>query len=404
MYAKVIVDITHEKLDKIFEYRVPSELEGVLRVGMEVILPFGLGNREISGYVVGISDTKIYDDYVNNFSSTGVKRVNEMVLSDIYDNEEEIVDAFNEAALLCSIVYPKTLGHGHVEEVFEKYGEELEAYGIDTSLMEGVSNKSYVYKQLGASKANNLDGLASVYEKAIAKADNTQPAGGSGGGGGGGGGSGSGSGSTVTLPADGPGIPNITGPAQGSGYNDNTTHSFIDMTGYEWANDAVAVLYRRSIISGKSQTDFDPAGLVTREEFAKMAVLAFVGKTTSGENKFSDVEGWSLPYIVTAFQEGIINGISENEFNPKGTITREQAATIIARAIEKIGFVFENEPEEFDDEDTISPWAKESVGKLASEGIVSGRGDGSFLPLENMTRAEAAMLIYGAMNRAGGIN
>ena len=40
MYAKVIVDITHEKLDKVFEYSIPSELEGVLKVGLEVIVPF----------------------------------------------------------------------------------------------------------------------------------------------------------------------------------------------------------------------------------------------------------------------------------------------------------------------------------------------------------------------------
>ena len=37
MYAKVIVDITHEKLDKVFEYHIPSELDGVLCVGMEVV-------------------------------------------------------------------------------------------------------------------------------------------------------------------------------------------------------------------------------------------------------------------------------------------------------------------------------------------------------------------------------
>lgn len=60
MYAKVIVDITHEKLDKIFEYRVPSELEGVLRVGMEVEVPFGLGNREMNGYIVGFSENCEY--------------------------------------------------------------------------------------------------------------------------------------------------------------------------------------------------------------------------------------------------------------------------------------------------------------------------------------------------------
>lgn len=61
MYAKVIVDITHEKLDKIFEYSIPSEMEGVLKVGLEVVVPFGRGNRETKGYVVGISETCEYD-------------------------------------------------------------------------------------------------------------------------------------------------------------------------------------------------------------------------------------------------------------------------------------------------------------------------------------------------------
>ena len=61
MYAKVIVDITHEKLDKVFEYRIPSELEGVLQVGMEVIVPFGKGNRETNGYVIDVSDVCEFD-------------------------------------------------------------------------------------------------------------------------------------------------------------------------------------------------------------------------------------------------------------------------------------------------------------------------------------------------------
>ena len=61
MYAKVIVDITHEKLDKVFEYSIPSDLEGVLKVGTEVIVPFGKGNRQTNGYVVDISETCEYD-------------------------------------------------------------------------------------------------------------------------------------------------------------------------------------------------------------------------------------------------------------------------------------------------------------------------------------------------------
>lgn len=61
MYAKVIVDITHEKLDKVFEYKIPASLAGVLKTGSEVVIPFGKGNRETNGYVVDICDTCEYD-------------------------------------------------------------------------------------------------------------------------------------------------------------------------------------------------------------------------------------------------------------------------------------------------------------------------------------------------------
>lgn len=62
MYADIIIDITHEKLDKVFQYRIPSELEGILEVGTEVIMPFGRGNKETGGYVIGFSETADYDE------------------------------------------------------------------------------------------------------------------------------------------------------------------------------------------------------------------------------------------------------------------------------------------------------------------------------------------------------
>lgn len=62
MYADIIVDITHEKLDKVFQYSIPSELEGVLQTGMEVIVPFGRSNKEIHGYVTGFSEKPGYDE------------------------------------------------------------------------------------------------------------------------------------------------------------------------------------------------------------------------------------------------------------------------------------------------------------------------------------------------------
>lgn len=61
MYADIIVDITHEKLDRVFQYKVPQSMEEQLTEGMEVVIPFGRGNREIKGYVVGFSEDTDYD-------------------------------------------------------------------------------------------------------------------------------------------------------------------------------------------------------------------------------------------------------------------------------------------------------------------------------------------------------
>ena len=61
MYADIIIDITHEKLDKVFQYSIPSHLEGMLKVGTEVVVPFGRGNKETKGYVTGFSREAGYD-------------------------------------------------------------------------------------------------------------------------------------------------------------------------------------------------------------------------------------------------------------------------------------------------------------------------------------------------------
>ena len=60
MYADVIVDITHEKLDKVFQYRIPDTLKDRLCIGSEVIVSFGKSDRKIRGYVVGFSEKPDY--------------------------------------------------------------------------------------------------------------------------------------------------------------------------------------------------------------------------------------------------------------------------------------------------------------------------------------------------------
>ena len=61
MYADIIIDITHEKLDKVFQYSIPSRLEGMLEVGTEVVVPFGRSNKETHGYVIAFSEKTDYD-------------------------------------------------------------------------------------------------------------------------------------------------------------------------------------------------------------------------------------------------------------------------------------------------------------------------------------------------------
>lgn len=61
MFADIIIDIKHEKLDKIFQYRIPERLLEELETGMEVLVPFGKGNRRTKGYVTGISEICDYD-------------------------------------------------------------------------------------------------------------------------------------------------------------------------------------------------------------------------------------------------------------------------------------------------------------------------------------------------------
>lgn len=60
-YANIIIDISHEKLDKTFQYKVPAQLQESLAVGMQVEIPFGNGQRRTTGYVVELTDAPEYD-------------------------------------------------------------------------------------------------------------------------------------------------------------------------------------------------------------------------------------------------------------------------------------------------------------------------------------------------------
>ena len=101
MYANVIIDISHEKLDKTFQYKVPQELREKLAVGMQVEVPFGNGNRRNTGYVVELTDEPEYDitklkeivgKYADNMTDSDVKKL--ITLFDIAIDQKKFVICF----------------------------------------------------------------------------------------------------------------------------------------------------------------------------------------------------------------------------------------------------------------------------------------------------------------------
>jgi len=83
MYADIIIDISHEQLDKTFQYAIPEELDGTVEIGSVVRVPFGKGNRMITGYVVAMSATPSYDvnkiKYIDSIASNRVNAATDMI-------------------------------------------------------------------------------------------------------------------------------------------------------------------------------------------------------------------------------------------------------------------------------------------------------------------------------------
>ena len=99
----------------------------------------------------------------------------------------------------------------------------------------------------------------------------------------------------------------------------------------------------------------------------------------------------------TAQNLGICSGISENKFGVGMNIKRQDAAVMVYNVLSKKN-AFEIEKNDFNDYDTVSEYAKEAVSKLAGAAIVNG-SDNSFRPDALLTRAEAAQIIYGSLDK-----
>jgi hypothetical protein len=114
------------------------------------------------------------------------------------------------------------------------------------------------------------------------------------------------------------------------------------------------------------------------------------------ESDFIDVtqELWHYHYISALFERGIVNGADGRYFEPDAPITREDAAVILFRALEFTEVPLDVQKFDFADKNQISDYAKEAVFAVADNGLILGRDSDSFVPKDFLTRAEAVMIVY----------
>jgi hypothetical protein len=173
----------------------------------------------------------------------------------------------------------------------------------------------------------------------------------------------------------------------------------------DWAGLQIRVAAAKGIIDGRLKGQFDPNDSVTRAEFAKMIVTAFNLDGSSAKIKFSDVgaSDWFATYVSSAVSAGIINGRTDDQFDPNGEITRAEMATMAARALVATGnFQYEKDVnaalKSFKDADDINSSLKDGVALAAKLGIVVGEEGSVFNPNDDSTRAQAAVVIYRLLN------
>ena len=115
------------------------------------------------------------------------------------------------------------------------------------------------------------------------------------------------------------------------------TNSYSDVAPDAWYNNAVSTLSNMGILDGYLDGTFRPNAPITRSEFTKIAVSFFdyAAEEYSYEGWFSDVQGreWFVEYLTAAIEYGLIEGMPDGTFRPLDNITRAEAATIVNRTL-----------------------------------------------------------------------
>lgn len=170
---------------------------------------------------------------------------------------------------------------------------------------------------------------------------------------------------------------------------------------------AIEALASRGIITGYNDTTFGPEDTMTRAQFATIVVRA-LGLPLAATDNFTDVSAgaWYASYVGTAYTYGIVNGTSATTFNPNGTITRQEAAAMVARAAKLCGMdtamdtaAIRDMLAQFGDYVTTSEWARESLAFCYNADILN-QSELNIQPKVAIKRCEIAQMLFNLLGSA----
>ncbi|WP_342551571.1 S-layer homology domain-containing protein [Paenibacillus sp. FSL R7-0652] len=171
--------------------------------------------------------------------------------------------------------------------------------------------------------------------------------------------------------------------------------NFSDISA-NFAEEAIKHLTAVGILKVYADGIFGSNKKITRAEFTIMTKRALRYKNSSAYvqalKDFAE-NAWYAEELLTTLDSGITKGFTNKMYRPDVFILREQAAVMIANVLKKNNFHPTLGEQIFKDDKDIASWANSSVYLLKSHKIVQGQNN-FFYPKREVTRAEAAMMIY----------
>ena len=185
--------------------------------------------------------------------------------------------------------------------------------------------------------------------------------------------------------------------------------TFSDVASH-WARDAINDMGSRMIVTGVGEGSYAPARSMTRAEFAAIVVRALGLEPGTGESRFGDVAStaWYGGYVKTAAAYGIITGYGDGSFGPNDNITREQAMTMLSRAMAitgldagRSGSAGDELLSAFTDAASVSTFAKNAVAACLKTGVSNGTSAVTLSPQADISRAEVAVMVKRLLEKSG---